>query len=84
MILICLNRLTIWAAFALLPISLQGESLYPEFRFQFALIGDTPYDDLQETNHFPNLIEEINQSRLAFVINSGKSTFRSVKRSSGC
>ena len=46
----------------------------PEFtdrQFDFALIGDTPYDELQETNLFPNMIAELNQAPLAFVAHNG-------------
>ncbi len=45
--------------------------LYPQFRFEFGLIGDVPYDDAQETNYFPNMIEELNQADLAFVVHDG-------------
>lgn len=38
--------------------------------FEFALIGDLPYDAEQEAK-FPNLIAEINQSQLAFVVHDG-------------
>ena len=40
-------------------------------KFEFALIGDTPYDDAQETNHFPNLIDDLNRAKLAFVVHDG-------------
>jgi hypothetical protein len=40
-------------------------------RFEFALIGDTPYSDFDATNSFPNMIGEINHARLAFVIHDG-------------
>jgi hypothetical protein len=46
-------------------------TLYPEFRFDFALIGDVPYDDQQETNFFPNMIAEINGADVAFVVHDG-------------
>ena len=39
-------------------------SSYPDLRFDFALIGDTPYNERQETNEFPNLLEELNSARL--------------------
>jgi hypothetical protein len=39
--------------------------------FDFALIGDTPYTDEATTNAFPNLIEELNAARLAFVVHDG-------------
>lgn len=38
---------------------------------QFALIGDMPYDELQATNLFPNLIRELNADNLAFVVHDG-------------
>jgi hypothetical protein len=38
---------------------------------QFALIGDMPYDALQATNLFPNLIRELNATDLAFVVHDG-------------
>jgi hypothetical protein len=37
----------------------------------FALIGDMPYDALQTTNLFPNLIRELNATDLAFVVHDG-------------
>lgn len=40
-------------------------------KFEFALIGDTPYDDAQETNHFPNLIADLNRAKVAFVVHNG-------------
>lgn len=40
-------------------------------RFDFALIGDVPYNDFDATNSFPNMIEEINRARLAFVVHDG-------------
>jgi len=43
----------------------------PDLRYDFALIGDVPYDEPQITNFFPNLIEEINRARLAFVVHDG-------------
>jgi len=43
----------------------------PDLRFDFALIGDTPYNEFQETNNFPNLMEELNKARLAFVVHDG-------------
>lgn len=43
----------------------------PERRFEFALIGDTPYDALQETNLFPNMIAEINRAGVAFTVHNG-------------
>ncbi len=43
----------------------------PETRFEFALIGDVPYDELQSRVYFPNMIEEINAADLAFVVHDG-------------
>ena len=39
--------------------------------FDFALIGDMPYDGPQTTNFFPNLIAELNRAPLAFVVHDG-------------
>ena len=39
-------------------------------RFEFALIGDVPYDGRQE-KQFPNVIREINAADLAFVVHDG-------------
>src|SRR6185503_6513784 len=39
--------------------------------FDFALIGDVPYTDEQETNLFPNMIRELNAAKLAFVVHDG-------------
>lgn len=43
----------------------------PDLRYDFALIGDVPYDELQSTNLFPNMIAEMNRARLAFVVHDG-------------
>ena len=40
-------------------------------KFEFALIGDTPYDEAQETNLFPNLVADLNRAKIAFVIHDG-------------
>jgi len=48
-----------------------AEPAYSDRQFDFALIGDTPYDALQETNLFPNMIDELNQAQLAFVVHNG-------------
>jgi len=48
-----------------------ASSLSPDLRYDFALIGDVPYDDAQTTNYFPNMIEELNRARLAFVVHDG-------------
>ena len=39
-------------------------------RFEFALIGDVPYDARQE-KEFPNVMREINAADLAFVVHDG-------------
>ncbi len=39
--------------------------------FEFALIGDVPYDEAQTTKYFPNMIEELNAASLAFVVHDG-------------
>jgi hypothetical protein len=39
-------------------------------RFEFALIGDVPYDGRQE-QQFPNVMKEINSANLAFVVHDG-------------
>ena len=43
----------------------------PDLRYDFALIGDVPYDDAQATNDFPHMIEELNRARLEFVVHDG-------------
>jgi hypothetical protein len=43
----------------------------PDLLFDFALIGDTPYNDDQATNRFPNMIADINRVPLAFVVHDG-------------
>ncbi len=50
---------------------LAAPSAYRDLRFDFALIGDTPYNDEQTTNLFPNLIEELNRARVQFVVHNG-------------
>ena len=40
-------------------------------RFDFALIGDVPYNEDDATNAYPKMIREINRSRLAFVVHDG-------------
>jgi hypothetical protein len=40
-------------------------------RFEFALIGDVPYNDFDTTNSFPNTIDEINRVRVAFSVHNG-------------
>jgi hypothetical protein len=43
----------------------------PAPSFEFALIGDAPYSVQDATNAFPNMIDEINRARLAFVVHDG-------------
>lgn len=40
-------------------------------RFDFALIGDVPYNEFAATNSFPKVIAEINRAPLAFVVHDG-------------
>ena len=47
------------------------EAASHDLRFDFALIGDVPYSEEQATNSFPNMIEELNHARLAFVVHDG-------------
>ena len=47
-----------------------GETESRGARFEFALIGDVPYDGRQEKD-FPNVIREINAADLAFVVHDG-------------
>jgi hypothetical protein len=39
--------------------------------FDFALIGDTPYNADQVTSQFPNVIAELNAAKLEFVVHDG-------------
>jgi hypothetical protein len=64
-LLCCLVLLPVGAAAA------SADAPYPQFRFDFGLIGDVPYDDAQETNYFPNMLEELNRADLAFVVHDG-------------
>ena len=57
-----------WLGFVLPSFSQPNESDAP---FEFALIGDVPYNEFDATNSFPNLIAEINAATLAFVIHDG-------------
>lgn len=43
----------------------------PGARYEFALIGDVPYDETQSREAFPNMIEELNAADLAFVVHDG-------------
>jgi len=40
-------------------------------RFDFALIGDVPYNEQDATNAFPHLIAELNRAALEFVVHDG-------------
>ena len=62
------------ACLAICAFSAGAASSKPEFpdeRYDFALIGDAPYDALQETNLFPNLIADLNRARVEFVVHNG-------------
>lgn len=65
--------IVLWAAWTASNFNADAEpgTLYPDFRYDFALIGDVPYDEAQETKHFPNLMAEINEAKLAFVVHDG-------------
>jgi hypothetical protein len=57
-----------WCGCALCPPSCQA---LRKANFEFALIGDVPYNDFATTNSYPNMIAEINRARLAFVVHNG-------------
>lgn len=44
---------------------------FSDWPFDFALIGDVPYDEVQRTNLFPNLIADLNRARIEFVVHDG-------------
>src|SRR5260370_40480105 len=48
----------------------QGGREVPGARFEFALIGDMPYDARQE-KEFANLMTELDATELAFVVHDG-------------
>jgi len=48
-----------------------GEPPFRDRQYDFALIGDTPYDSLQIDKLFPNLLAELNDAKLAFVVHDG-------------
>lgn len=50
--------------------ALQGEREAKSGTFEFALIGDMPYDGRQE-KEFPNVMREIDAADLAFVVHNG-------------
>jgi len=39
--------------------------------FEFALIGDVPYNEFDATNSFPKMIAEINRAPMTFVVHDG-------------
>jgi hypothetical protein len=47
----------------------QGETQTQSARFEFALIGDVPYDARQE-REFANVMKEIDAAELAFVVHN--------------
>jgi len=61
-----------------------GAAASPDLRYDFALIGDMPYDDAQATNYFPNLIEDVNRARLAFVVHDGDIKAGATPCTDGC
>ena len=63
-----------WFALLLLALFCNGCSLCDagrHSRFDFALIGDVPYNELDTTNSFPNMIAEINRAPMTFVVHNG-------------
>lgn len=50
--------------------AVSGGTETPSVRFEFALIGDMPYDGRQE-KQFPSVMKEINAADLAFVVHDG-------------
>ena len=65
--LLCLGLLLLSFTAAAAPVPFG----FVDERFDFALIGDTPYDDGQETNFCPNLIAELNRAPVKFVVHNG-------------
>jgi hypothetical protein len=47
------------------------KNISPDKSFDFALIGDVPYNAEQATNLFPNLMRELNGAKLEFVVHDG-------------
>ena len=63
-----------WFALVLLVVIWSGCSLPRDASgpsFDFALIGDVPYNEFDTTNSFPNMIDEINRAPMAFVVHDG-------------
>src|SRR5262245_21981339 len=48
----------------------EGQGEAPGARFEFALIGDMPYDGRHE-KEFTNVMREIDAAELAFVVHNG-------------
>ena len=55
----------------------QGGREVPGARFEFALIGDMPYDARQE-KEFANVMREIDAAELAFVVHDGDFWFEEI------
>ena len=62
-----------WFALLLLVLISNGCSVVPgrDSSFDFALIGDVPYNEFDATNSFPNMIAEINRAPMTFVVHNG-------------
>src|SRR5687768_11702000 len=63
-----------WFALVLLAVICSGCSLprgASAASFDFALIGDVPYNEFDTTNSFPNMIDEINRAPVTFVVHNG-------------
>ena len=60
-------RIILWLALALIAGLAQAQTAA---RFSFAIVGDAPYYDFEETV-FAQMLEEINQQDLAFVVHVG-------------
>jgi hypothetical protein len=52
-------------------VSWQGDGATDGRRFDFALIGDVPYSENHVTNEFPNMIRELNEASIEFVVHDG-------------
>ena len=60
-------RVVLWLALALLAAIVQAQ---PPAPVSFAIVGDAPYNGLEEIV-FRQMLEEINQEDLAFVVHVG-------------
>lgn len=67
-----LKFLLLWALLANGSVLYAGpqDHNHPNRRFEFALIGDLPYNAAQE-QQFIQLMNELNQAKLSFVIFDG-------------